>query len=210
MSQSSVKSPASLWEKRKVEAMSRIQRVALELFDRHGYREVTVERVATAAGVSPSSIYRYFGTKEMLVLYDEVDPEVLEVLREAGNGETLELAELVAIARALAPVAVDTIITADVERRTRTRMQYVRAIPEVRDRQVLQMRAMEEQFHALFAQRSGRDANDLVIRVAAATAIWGCMAALDHWAGTDFERPLREVYGAVVESVLAALTAITG
>ncbi|MFC9999954.1 TetR family transcriptional regulator [Nocardia sp. NPDC127526] len=208
MSQSTVETPASVWEQRKIEAMSRIQRVALELFDEHGYRDVTVERVAAAAGVSASSIYRYFGTKEMLVLYDEADPQVLEVLRVAGGGETLEFTELLAIGRPLIPVLTESIITEDLERRTRQRMQHVLTIPEVRDRQSRQMRDLEEQFRLLFAERSGRDANDMKIRLAAATAIWGCVAALNHWAGTGFERRLQDVYIEALDSLVSALEAI--
>lgn len=208
MSPSTVETPASLWERRKIEAMSRIQRIALDLFDEYGYRDVTVEKVAVAAGVSPSSIYRYFGTKEMLVLYDEADPQVLEVLREVGGGEQIGFTELLALARPLIPVLTPVIITEELERRTRLRMQYVLAIPEIRDRQTRQMRDLEEQFRLLFAERSGRDANDLKVRMAAATGIWGCMAALNHWAGTGFARPLTEIYNEALEAVVDALEAI--
>ncbi len=61
------------WEQRKLTAMRHIQRVALELFDVEGYQRVTVEQIAAEAAVSPSSIYRYFGTKEHIVLWDEHD-----------------------------------------------------------------------------------------------------------------------------------------
>ncbi|WP_405135966.1 TetR/AcrR family transcriptional regulator [Nocardia sp. NBC_01388] len=200
----------SLWERRKVEAMSRIQRVALDLFDEYGYRDVTVERVAGAAGVSPSSIYRYFGTKEMLVLYDEADPQILEVLRTAGGGATATPAELLAVARSLAPVLITAIITPEVERRTRMRMRHVLTIPEVRDRQVRQMRELEEQFRVLIAERTGRDTNDLQLRIAVATVVWGCTGALDHWAGTDFAVPMQAVYTAALESILSAVEAVLG
>ncbi|MQY21161.1 TetR/AcrR family transcriptional regulator [Nocardia macrotermitis] len=91
MFESTPESAPILWERRKYEAMARIQQVALDLFDENGYREVTVERVAAAADVSPSSIYRYFGTKEMLVLYDEADPKLLDAVRTAGGGEVFEV-----------------------------------------------------------------------------------------------------------------------
>ncbi|MCP2299315.1 transcriptional regulator, TetR family [Nocardia amikacinitolerans] len=200
--------PATLWERRKVEAMSRIQRVALDLFDEYGYREVTVERVAAEAGVSPSSIYRYFGTKEMLVLYDEADPHLLEVLRTAGDGETLDPAALLAVARPLVPVMIAALITPDSEHRIARRLRYVRAFPEVRDGQTRQMRELEKQFGQLFAERCGRDPNDLKVRMAASTAIWGGVAALDHWAGRDFAEPLSEVYTEAVGSIIDALELI--
>ncbi|MFE3195258.1 TetR/AcrR family transcriptional regulator [Nocardia sp. NPDC059240] len=208
MSESTFASTPSLWERRKIEAMSRIQRIALELFDEHGYREVTVERVATAAGVSPSSIYRYFGTKEMLVLYDETDPQALAVMRSIGGGQTRDFPELLAMARPLVPAVLDEIVTDDVDYRTRVRLGYVRSIPEVRLRQTEQWRALEDEFRIAFAELTGRDPNELKLRMAAAIAIWSCMAALDHWEGTGFAVRLRDIYAEVVESILVALEAV--
>src|SRR5690606_37360973 len=69
--------PAGLQARKKLAAMHRIQRAALDLFDEHGFEAVTVEAVAQAAETSPRTVYRYFGTKEMLVIWDEEDePEV--------------------------------------------------------------------------------------------------------------------------------------
>ena len=45
-----------------------VRQVAIYLFRRDGFDAVTVEDVAVAAGVSPSTIYRHFGTKDALVL----------------------------------------------------------------------------------------------------------------------------------------------
>ncbi|GAB0102911.1 TetR/AcrR family transcriptional regulator [Nocardia sp. JMUB6875] len=208
MSESTIESAPTLWERRKIEAMSRIQRTALDLFAEHGYREVTVERVAAAAGVSPSSIYRYFGTKEMLVLYDETDPKTLEILRAVGGGQAREFRELLTIARPLVAPVIDEIITADVEQRTRVRMEFVRTIPEVKLRQAERMRELEDEFRVALAEVTGRGDNDLQVRTAAAIIIWVCMAALDHWAGTGFAGRLKDVYAEVVESILVALEAI--
>jgi AcrR family transcriptional regulator len=208
MFESSAQSAPTLWERRKYQAMARIQRVALDLFDEFGYREVTVERVAAAAGVSPSSIYRYFGTKEMLVLYDEADPKILDVVRTAGGGKPFEVPTLVALARALVPTVAGALITDDAEQRLRRSLHYVRTIAEVREGQMRQMREMEEEFRVLFAERSGRDHNDLRVRLAAATAIWGGVAALDHWAATGFQARLRDVYREAVGSIIDAIEAI--
>lgn len=53
--------------------MVRIQSVALDLFEKRGFSAVTIEDIARAADVSPSSVYRYFGTKEGIVFTDEYD-----------------------------------------------------------------------------------------------------------------------------------------
>ncbi|QQS02456.1 MAG: TetR/AcrR family transcriptional regulator [Austwickia sp.] len=65
--------------RKKAAAMRRIQEVAVEQFEEHGFAAVTIEHIAEHAEVSPSSIYRYFGTKERLVLHDEYDDLVFAV-----------------------------------------------------------------------------------------------------------------------------------
>lgn len=54
--------------------MRHVQDVALSAFIARGYEAVTVEEVAREAGVGVASIFRNFGSKERLVLWDEYDP----------------------------------------------------------------------------------------------------------------------------------------
>ncbi|MEI2774704.1 MAG: TetR family transcriptional regulator [Tetrasphaera sp.] len=72
--------PLTLRERRKATTMRRVQTVAVDLFDVRGFDAVTIEEVAAAAEVSPSTIYRYFGTKERLVLHDEYDDLFLRLV----------------------------------------------------------------------------------------------------------------------------------
>jgi AcrR family transcriptional regulator len=53
---------------------SRIQEEAIRLFSERGFDEVTVEEVAQAAGVSHMTFFRYFPTKQSVVLDDPYDP----------------------------------------------------------------------------------------------------------------------------------------
>lgn len=66
--------------RRRVTAMRRVQDVAMGLFEARGFDAVTVEEVARAAGVGTASVFRNFGTKEHLVLWDEYDPLLVETL----------------------------------------------------------------------------------------------------------------------------------
>jgi AcrR family transcriptional regulator len=74
-------SPAPpLRERKRLAAMKRVQRVALDRFRDEGFDAVTVEEVAADAEVSPMSVYRWFGTKEALVVWDEFDPPILSAV----------------------------------------------------------------------------------------------------------------------------------
>jgi AcrR family transcriptional regulator len=72
----------------RVNAMRTIQEKALDLFDERGFDAVTIEEIAAQAEVSPSSVYRLFGTKEGILVADEFDsmtPEALEDLLDVND-----------------------------------------------------------------------------------------------------------------------------
>lgn len=62
-------------ERARLGVMRDVSAIAVELFDEHGYENVTMDDVAEAAGVSVATLYRRFGTKENLVCWqsDEQD-----------------------------------------------------------------------------------------------------------------------------------------
>ena len=49
-----------------LEMRRRIQETALDLFDREGFENVSVEEIAQAAGCSVGNIYHYFKSKDDL------------------------------------------------------------------------------------------------------------------------------------------------
>ena len=53
--------------KRREQKQESIRRAALELFQAHGFRKVSVSEIARRAGVSQVTIYNYFGSKQALV-----------------------------------------------------------------------------------------------------------------------------------------------
>jgi AcrR family transcriptional regulator len=69
-----------LQARKKLAAMRRIQEAALDLFEERGFDDVAIEAVAATAEVSPRTVYRYFGSKEMLVIWDEEDESTLSPL----------------------------------------------------------------------------------------------------------------------------------
>jgi AcrR family transcriptional regulator len=62
------KSPPSLRERTRVATQQAISEVAMHLFLDKGFDGVTVDQISVAAGISPRSFFRYFATKEDVVL----------------------------------------------------------------------------------------------------------------------------------------------
>jgi AcrR family transcriptional regulator len=59
---------ASGWQNRRRALFDEYERVALVLFAERGFRGVTIEEVAEAAGVSARTLFRYFPTKDDYLL----------------------------------------------------------------------------------------------------------------------------------------------
>jgi AcrR family transcriptional regulator len=72
-----------LRERKKAKTKAAIQEHALRLFREQGYAETTVEQIAAAAEVSPSTFFRYFPAKEDTVLTDLIDRQTFEVMINA-------------------------------------------------------------------------------------------------------------------------------
>lgn len=154
----------------------RLRSAALRLFRERGFDDVTVRDVCAAAGSSPASFYRYFGTKEA-VLFDR--DELLDGLRDAISRSGGELREVIGtFAGSLGG-----------EREFRDRV----AIAVSSDRLLgsfllLQRRLRDTVTDALAGDRPA----DLRARVGGAVAIAVMSAAVDQWGG-DPSRPLDAV-----------------
>src|SRR5262245_46483664 len=79
-----------------------IQTEALRLFTEKGYSQTTVEEIADAAAISPRTFFRYFPSKEDVVMWDEYDPLALELLEARPDGEPLAVSFRAVIRESLA------------------------------------------------------------------------------------------------------------
>jgi AcrR family transcriptional regulator len=69
-----------LRERKKQKTRWAIQEHALRLIAEQGYDATTVDQIAAAAEISPSTFFRYFPTKEDLIIEDEYDALMLDRL----------------------------------------------------------------------------------------------------------------------------------
>ena len=178
-----------LRERKRTAAMYRIQTVALGLFEQRGFDDVTVEEIAEASDVSPSSIYRYFGTKEELVLWDEFDPG-MGVLLSAALSDAVPLDGI----RRVMMDGIEGMAPADEQRLIR-RLRLAATSPSLQQAAVARSYLFAEMVEQALAQQLGRPVDDLEVQVFSHALIGGLLGMLHHWQGTDFGTPLTEVLG---------------
>jgi AcrR family transcriptional regulator len=77
-----------LRERKKAQTRRALQEHALRLFMEKGYDATTVQEIAAAAGVSHMTFFRYFPTKEDVVLSDEYDPLLFGLFASQPAGES--------------------------------------------------------------------------------------------------------------------------
>ena len=88
VSESSSASPVlGLRERKKLRTRANLRTRAFELFHRQGYDETTVAEIAEAADVSQTTFFRYFPSKEALVVEDDVDQFFLARIDELDQAE---------------------------------------------------------------------------------------------------------------------------
>jgi AcrR family transcriptional regulator len=146
-----------LRERKKAKTRQAIQDVALRLFQSQGYAETTVEQIADAAEVSPSTFFRYFPTKEDVVLYDALDPLFIAAFR----AQPAELRPVPAMRAAMREVFSSD--SPEVAQQT-VRAALVLEVPELRMRMLDSFIETIDLFSAVVAERIGRPADDFDVR----------------------------------------------
>jgi AcrR family transcriptional regulator len=193
--------PCGLRERKKARTRAAIREHALRLFRENGYQRTTVEQIAAAAEVSPSTFFRYFPTKEDLVLQDDMDTRMIEAFERQPPGLSA-----VAAVRAGVREAFSSYTEAELET-VRETTALTMTVPEVR------ARAMDEFSRTIavvadaLAKRSGRPADDLAVRTMAGAIIGVIMSTTMPWEGWASDRQVIEDMFVRIDQGLALLEA---
>jgi AcrR family transcriptional regulator len=164
-----------LRERKKARTRASLREHALRLFREQGYQATTVEQIAAAAEVSASTFFRYFPTKEDLVLQDDMDGRMIEALER----QPASLGPVAAVRTATREVfasysAADLAVIQE-----STALQLT--VPEIRARALDEFARTIKVVGAALAKRAGRDADDLAVRTTAGAIIGVIISITMPW-----------------------------
>jgi AcrR family transcriptional regulator len=191
--------PVGLRERKKARTRAAIREHALRLFREQGYSLTTVEQIAAAAEVSPATFFRYFPTKEDVVLQDDSDVVTIAAL----NAQPPELSPVAAF-RAAATASLAAMTDADKEQFRET-AQLTAQVPEIRARALDEFTRTIDEIAAALAGRVGRAPDDFAVRTLAGAIMGVIMSAtMPGLMGGDVD--ITEMFGRI-DAALAQLEA---
>jgi len=159
-----------LRERKKVKTRQSIRREAFRLIEERGYASTTIEQIAQAADISPSTFFRYFPSKESVLLADDLSAAMLSAIAV----QPADLSPIEAFRRAVRD-AHQHLSTAEWEEEA-TRQRLIYSLPELRP-------ALRDEFNTLMdgiseamATRLGHEPHRFEVRVFAGAVIGAIMA----------------------------------
>jgi AcrR family transcriptional regulator len=161
-----------LRERKKAKTKAAIREHALRLFHEQGYQATTVEQIAEAAEVSPSTFFRYFPSKEDVVLQDDYDP----LLVAAFRAQPAELGPVAALRGAMREVFAG--LSADQMELERERQALVLSEPELRAGALDGLGGTIQLVAEVVAERIGRRPDELPVRTFAGAVLGVLLACL--------------------------------
>ncbi|WP_228566342.1 TetR family transcriptional regulator [Nocardia sp. SYP-A9097] len=161
----------NLRERKKERTRRTIRTEAFRLFREQGYTETTIEQIAEAADVSPSTFFRYFPSKEELVLADDLDPVMIQAIDRQPVDKPILAAIRDATIEAFAEIDPETF---EFEKE---RVALVYSVPELRGAVTREFERNIALMSGIVARRLDRDEQDFEVR-ALVGALTGAMFAL--------------------------------
>ncbi|MGI3785467.1 MAG: TetR/AcrR family transcriptional regulator [Janthinobacterium lividum] len=190
---------AGLRERTRRAVQGELLLVALDLFASQGFESTTVDQIASAAGLSRRSFFRYFGTKE------EVLTQTLEALGQelAENLRTRPAAETswTALRRSFDPL----IEQMGAEKRALVMTRLMIDTPALQASHLQKLTSWRRALAEVLEQRAGSDFGDgdrrLEAGAVSGAAVECLVAAQEEWVRTEGARPLGELVDATMDAV---------
>jgi AcrR family transcriptional regulator len=177
--------PTGLRERKKAKTRLAIREHAMALFKDQGYDKTTVEQIAAAAEVSPSTFFRYFPSKEEVVLQDDYDA----LLIAAFHAQQVGVPPLQALRNAISEVFLS--MPEGQQAQEADRIRLMTEVPELRARMLAQVSEMLQMLAEAVAERVGRQSDDFEVRTFAGALVGvalGIAASSGDDPGNDYLR----------------------
>ena len=189
-----------LRERKKLQTRQAIRRAAYRLFAEQGYDATPVDRIAEAADVSPSTVFRYFPTKEDIVLTDEYDAVLEAGLRARPADEPM--------VESMRQVTVEALrgLTAEERSELVQRVRLIREVPAIRGRTAENTARDAAMLAAVLAERSGRPDDDLELRVIGAAILAALQEAMLAWVEDGPDADLEALVNRTMDVLARGLT----
>jgi AcrR family transcriptional regulator len=189
---------SDLRRRKRIRTKQMVQKEALRLFADKGYDQTTVDDIAHAAAMSPRTFFRYFPSKEDVVLWDEYDERPMQELLRTRPGED-RLAQLILRIREIFAEIYQTdreLLLA------RTKLSF--AVPEIRARFLnSQLELLGPQFQQI-ANAIGTDGDDLQLAVTLAALYSAMLVAVERWQRHDGREDLLRMFDDAVAALADA------
>jgi len=132
--------------------------MAVTLFTKQGYDVVSMEDIAKASGISRSTLFRHFATKEATVLHDNLDPILLDVFRNQPTNITT----IQALRNTLHDVLLQSSTTKE-GRLHEQRYNLIRTVPQLRIAILQESAKTGAMLIELVAERTQRPVDDVTV-----------------------------------------------
>ncbi|WP_366510729.1 TetR family transcriptional regulator [Streptomyces sp. MP131-18] len=179
----------ALRERKRVRTRRAIRKAAYELFDQYGYEATRVDQIAEVAEVSASTVFRYFPTKEDIVLAGEENPVLEAALRARPEHET----PLAALRGALHEAMRTEYATPEARDEVFRRMRLISSVPTLRSRLPETMALTSDYLARALADRTGHPPDGLELRVFVGAVVGGYREAMLYWSDQGMHEDLKDV-----------------
>ena len=191
----------TLLERRRADLAREIRHAALQLFDQRGFDMVSVQDIAAAAGVSPRTFFRHFGSKDDIVLdyQRSLDDRLVQALhdRPADEGAATALRNAFVETSHVRPEDHDAVLV---------RVRVLAASPDLRARARGERGENLPRLADALAERMGvsaaRDQRPLIVAAgmqAVAVAVW------ERWTAAGEPRDPSRAIGAALDELMDGL-----
>jgi AcrR family transcriptional regulator len=193
--------PPGLRERKKIKLRRLIQTESVRLFEAQGYEHTTVEQIAEAAETSTTTFYRYFPTKEDVVLDNDASPLFEATVATRPAGEPLAATMRAAMAAVVGAAEAD-------RDHTLARMRLIETVPALEARYAGQERRTIDYLARLLADRTGRPADDYQIELVAFVLAGVLFTASRRWVADQGATSMTSLVDQALTTVEPLLTAL--